>query len=113
MMLSACDECLNKRKRGCLRFPSGKPKGFRPYIDMCDELKLPVGNVPMAPWETFPEYDQRIHHHDGPYNDEFIAKCKIMYREYSARDAFSRQYSIDELMRCVPLHFRNDIIQSA
>ena len=109
MMLSACDECRNKiNKRKCKRFPKGKPKDFRPYIDMCEMLNIYSANPKMAPWESFPSHGERCRS-DEPYGEEFLAKCKEEYREYM-RDG--NEYCISLLMEALPYHLRREVINA-
>ena len=116
MMLSACDECLNrigKNKIGrkkCKRFPQGKPKDFRPYIDVCDLVFLPAAIPVQAPFENNIEYAER-RKNDTPYNQDFILRCKEAYCKYAYSEewAWSRDDVINQLMKAVPLHLRREV----
>ena len=112
MMLSACDECQNRTKgRKCTRFPNGRPKNFHPYVDVCDAVNILPAKPVQALWETFQEYADRCKSTE-PYNQEFIDRCKQKYREYMTGDPFFREDSINMLMKAVPFHFRQAVINA-
>jgi hypothetical protein len=58
-----------------------------------------------APFETFREYGEREESGE-PYNEAFIERCRAKALEYDKFDPVLRAGLLQELKKCVPIHYR-------
>lgn len=62
----------------------------------------------LAPFETFAEHAERKKS-AAPYNDAFINRCREKALEYDKLDEFLRPSLLEDLKKCVPLHYRGKV----
>lgn len=75
----------------------------------CESI-FPRVRAVMAPFETFPEHTAR-EESGAPYNDAFIKRCREKALEYDKGDNVLRVGLLQDLVPCVPRHYRSMVFE--
>lgn len=64
--------------------------------------------ITKAPFETFRAHAER-EAMEAPYNESFLAECRVKALEYDKEDVFLRGPLLTDLEKAIPLHFRGKV----